>query len=334
MHHLYYKIVLVKLYTCYILTGYIVFISKIFIYTVFLLMYMEARKIQVVGNRSYSVSLPKSWVTTNKLKAKDTIFIETLASNDLLVRSSDKSVYLPSELAFNIDDIVNIQEFLVFCYVKNIDNLKLFTKRMDFHKIAAIREVLKYLEGYDITNENERSIEISFLFKDVNVTISKIIRRMTYLLHLEYEAIRNKDYKTIDDTEIAIDRLYHLSKRIIFACMRNSKLRKENAIVSDEDLFFYKDIIKRLEKMGDEMVRLKDSPIHKEDLAWLERLIRFIQELLCGRKDATKMRGPFEKLKPYSEKKESNKVLASMYSLTRDLFQSKVSIEFNKRYFS
>jgi len=86
--------------------------------------------------------------------------------------------------------------------------------------------------------KDERSIEISFLFNDINVNLNHIMHRMIYLLKFMTTSLINKDTQNIKDTEKSIDKLYHLSKRILFACMNSQKLRKENSIQSREDYSF------------------------------------------------------------------------------------------------
>ena len=168
---------------------------------------MESRKIQLVGHRSYAISLPKEWIITNKLKNKDSLFIEQTDNNELIIKKNDSSSLEKKEIDISLEEITNINEFIVFCYVRNIDKIKIITKKTDYEKIVTIRNILKYLEGYDITHEDEKAIEISFLFNDININLNHIIRRMIYLLKFTITSLINQNKKNMEDTEITIDKL-------------------------------------------------------------------------------------------------------------------------------
>jgi phosphate uptake regulator len=294
---------------------------------------MESRKIQLVGNRSYSVSLPKSWVLANKLKPKDAVFFEEV-NNDLYIRTVDRSKDASEVQAFNIDRIDNVKEFLVFCYVKNIDKVKLFTKKSDYKKIATIRKVLRYLEGYEVTNEDEKSIEIAFLFGGININVQNVMRRMSYLLHFQFSSVQKRDEATIADTEITIDRLYHMGRRILFSCVNDKKLRQENRISNHEDIFFYLSIVKKLENFGDTIRRLIHRKLTKREVKYVAGMLTFIDEIVVrslSTKDEKK------KLKELGEQADEEKIgytMARLYHLCESIFNNMVSIEFNREYFN
>ena len=81
---------------------------------------MESRKIQIVGNRSYSVSLPKKWVGSNNLKDHDIVFIDITDNNDVLIRKTDIKNKLNKNISVNLENFSDISEFLVFCYPHQI----------------------------------------------------------------------------------------------------------------------------------------------------------------------------------------------------------------------
>ncbi len=295
---------------------------------------MESRKIQLVGNRSYSVSLPKKWVLANNLKEKEVVFIDINNNDELIIKKADTENQKKESITVNLEEIDNIAEFLMICYVKNINNITLLTKKQEYEKIKSIRNVLKYLEGYDIISENNNKIKISFLFNTININLKKILIRMNYLLKLELTSISNKDNEALEETETSIDKLYHLSKRILFSCIRNKKLRKENDIKHDEDTFFYKDIFKKLENIGDNIVKLKNQDLSKKETKELNKFLELLSDLLIKKQDASKIKNALSKIRFNSQDDYTDRILGRLNELGIDIIENAVSIKFNKTYFS
>ncbi|MBD3354925.1 AbrB/MazE/SpoVT family DNA-binding domain-containing protein [Candidatus Woesearchaeota archaeon] len=295
---------------------------------------MESRKIQLVGNRSYSVSLPKRWVLANNLKEKEVVFIDINNNDELIIKKADTENRKKESISVNLEEIDNIAEFLMICYVKNIDNIKILTKKPEYEKIKSIRNVLKYLEGYDIISENKNKIKISFLFNTININLKKILIRMNYLLKLELASIENKDMESLEETETSIDKLYHLSKRILFSCIRNKKLRQENDIKHDEDIFFYKDIFKKLENIGDNIVKLKNQDLSKKETKELNKFLELLSYLLVKKQNTAQIKDSLSKIKFKSNDDYTDRILGRLNELGIDIIQNSVSIKFNETYFS
>jgi len=294
---------------------------------------MDSRKIQLVGHRSYAISLPKEWIISNRLKNKDSLFIEQTDNNELIIKKTDVVSKEKKEIIILLEEIRNINEFIVFCYVRNVDKLKIISKKTDYEKIIALRNILGYLEGYDITHEDERSIEISFLFNDINVNLNHIMHRMIYLLKFMTTSLINKDTQNIKDTEKSIDKLYHLSKRILFACMNSQKLRKENSIQSREDLFFLKDIVKKIESIGDTIYSMREMKITQKDHDIINELIKILESMLDKNKmDEAKIQ--LNQVKIVSKDKEIFYKIHRIQELCKDAMENFMSINFNNIYFS
>lgn len=293
---------------------------------------MDSRKIQLVGNRSYSVSLPKEWVVNNKLKNKDSVFIEQTGNNELIIKKSDFIKIEKKEITIDLEEVRNINEFIVFCYVKNIDKIRILKKKHEYEKIITVRKILGYLEGYDITSEDEKSIEISFLFNDININLNNIMRRMIYLLKFMITSLMNKDIKSVEETETSTDKLYHLSKRILFACMNSQKLRRENNIKNQEDLFFLKDIVKKIESIGDNLNIMKDLKIMPKDFETINRMIEIL-EMMLEIKKIDEAKNLLNNLKIQTKDKEILYKIQRIQELCRDAMENFISIKYNDEYF-
>lgn len=231
---------------------------------------MITRKLQVVGNRSYGLSLPKRWVKKHRLEAGTELLVQESANGDLIIKSNLKEIQKSQDLSISIDNIDHIMELVVFCYVRNVNKLTLLWKKSDLNKIKKIKHALRFLDGYDITKEDENSLEIQFLFTEVTITIPNILRRMVYLLKLMVAYLEQKDHDEIEDMELSLDKLHHLSSRILFSCIRSVALRKENTIMSEEEIYFYRNILKRLESIGDLIYQTDVTFFEQEDVEQLQ----------------------------------------------------------------
>ncbi len=294
---------------------------------------MEARRIQLVGKRSYAVSLPKQWVLDNKLKQKDNIFIEKTSNGALMIKPSNEGRSEQSKIVVSLSDIDNIEEFMVFCYIKNVDNLTLLTSKTNHEDITTVRSVLKCLEGFEVTYEDEKRLEISFLFSEFNITLPKLVSRMTHLIRLMYDGLKSKDFVTVNETELVVDRLYHLSKRIIIASFYDRSLREKNGIYSEEDLFFYQSIVKKLENVGDSLFLLSSKELSSSELSSISGMLSIIENLLRGKIKSSKVKENLSKIKINSRKPDVKLSLLRLHDLVIDVFENYCSIQFNKRFF-
>lgn len=292
---------------------------------------MDSRKIQQVGDRSFAVSLPKQWITSNHLKKHDSVFMRITNNNEVLIRKVNVEKKSTKNIELYVESTENLLEFIVFCYVKNINQIKLRSKSIDHNISRIVREAIKYLEGYEITNEDEKSVEITFLFNEINITLPQIIRRMYYLLKLHISAIENQDSKVLEETELSVDRLYHLSTRIIFSCMQDYSLRHENEINNEEELFYVQIISKRMESISDNLLKLKNKKLQKTDYEQFNKLMTFLSNLISNKAQPSKLKSELESIKIYSKDRQTEVVLHRIYDLSKDIFEAKISIEFNER---
>ncbi|MFT4303039.1 MAG: hypothetical protein ACMXYG_00605 [Candidatus Woesearchaeota archaeon] len=293
---------------------------------------IEIRKLQIVGNRSFSISLPKWWVESKKLKAQDNVFIEPTNSNDLLIRTETIST-LDNSVSINIGEIKNLSGFILLCYVNNIDLVKIHSKKFDAETIRKLNHALRHLDGYEITSESESLIEISFLFNDINISLDRIMRRMIYLTKLLIDSLQKNDKNSINDVENTIDRLYHLAKRIIFKSQIDSNVRSQNGIINQKDLFFIWDSFKKIENIADTLVKLVDIGINQKDCNLLQSLLDFIEKAWQNSKNSDALILKFSEIKILLKDSEKKDLLDAIYDLSSDILENQSYINMNSLYF-
>ncbi len=293
---------------------------------------METRKILMVGQKSFAISLPKEWILQNNLKLKDTIFLKRNSLNELVLVPYLKEKEIPKIYSYNIDEIKNLQQFLVFSYVKNINHIKFFSKNISYDKIIEIKKTLMYLDGYQVISEDDKSVEIQFIYKEIELNIQKIILRMNFLINILFETVKKKDIIMIEEIENNIDKLYHLARRIVMMCINDIKICEQNKIYSKEDILFYSAISKKLEHIGDYIYAIRELELSETEDIILKKNLMILNEII------KKPSLVFEKSKEF-EKIELNLEEKNIYYIRRirifikDIIENTLSLEFNKLYF-
>ncbi len=239
---------------------------------------MKARKLQIVGKRSYTITLPKSWVSDNKLSAHDSIIIERTANNELLIKAGKDFLPKGTKVTAQKEDIKGMERFLRFCYMKNIDTVTIYAKHFDPANVREIKQAIKHIDGYGVTGETATSMEISFLYHDIDVRLERIIRRMLYMLTVMMESLRVKDYETLDEIEDTVDGLYLLAKRVLLRCMNSTKVREDNQLHSNESVLFLWICFKKMENIADTLRDLRHVGITQTEDTFIQALIKLLEK--------------------------------------------------------
>ncbi len=239
---------------------------------------MKARKLQIVGKRSYTITLPKAWVIDNKLGPHDSITIERTTNNELLVKAGKEFLPKGTKITAQREDIKGMERFLRFCYMKNIDTVTIYSKHFDPASVREVKQAIKHIDGYGVTGESPTSMEISFLYHDIDVRVERIIRRMLYMLHVMMESLRVKDHETLDEIEDTVDGLYLLAKRVLLRCMNSSKVREDNQLHSNESVLFLWICFKKIENIADTLHDLKNSALSPAEDQFISTLIKLLEK--------------------------------------------------------
>jgi len=234
------------------------------------------RKIQKVGERSFSISLPKSWVLRNKLNFGMDIQIDE--GEDFLYLSIVKKSVSKTKVVINSDNLINLGDFIRYCYVRNIKTLILKSKKFDIKRVRKIKSTLSVLEGFDIVDESLTHIEISFMFENMDIKLHNLFLRSLFLFELMVDSILEKDKLSLDESENSIDKIYYLSKRVLYNCFSDVDLKKKNNLKNFDDVFFWLDIFKKIENMADVTSEVDFEDLSKIDLDFLRQIIYLLKQ--------------------------------------------------------
>lgn len=225
------------------------------------------RKIQVVGNRTYAISLPKRWVQINKLEKNNEVHI--LEKGDTLIINPTKKKEYQELKNVDIEEINLTQSIILLAYTKGIKKLNLNFKTKDNYLSAKplILEILSYLEGYKIINESNNQVLITDSYIEYNIYVRDIAKRMCIIINDMRDCILNGKKETKHILEKESDSLYHFSKRILYLCCINSEFMEKNQIQDMEEIFLWRLIFKKLENISDVLEKTGKKHMYNEEIS-------------------------------------------------------------------
>lgn len=286
-----------------------------------------ARKIQTVGNRSFSVSLPKKWVIDNGLKNKNIVNIQESANN-LIISANPLSIN-NSKIEIDVEDQSIVKELIVLCYVRAINELKLHFKDTicAVKSKPAIYEILKHLEGFKITDDSDNNITIKAFFGNrVEITINSIMRRMLSIINQMIFCIKNGEKTSMKYLEDEVDSLYHLSKRILYLCATDLEIRHNNNLNDVEEIFLWRLIFKKMETLGDIIEKIKFS---NKNIEAIESILKQLNEVIILNKPIEK--GKIESLDNIPSLKNGQTL--RIHELVMYILYTLLSLKLNHQYF-
>ncbi len=245
---------------------------------------MERRKLQLIAGTTYTVSLPKSWVAKNHLKAGNEVILNETADNTIRVAATVLKEKKLSEISIDVDDYPEkISQILFSIYYMGIENITLFSKKeLDKDVKSKIRRTLSYMSGTEIQYEDKQKITIKVLLDKSKVDLIQVIQRIYFIIDSSLANIaENLDIDEIKLNENEVDRLYHLTAKIISLSLVNPEILQSSNIKDISLVNHYFMISKRLENIADDIEHLAESlKKSKRESPYLKKTIDFIRKEL------------------------------------------------------
>jgi len=220
---------------------------------------MESRKIIGFGNSSYVISLPKSWVSRNKLRKGDTIYLDEKI-DDLVITTSETPKKEEKEVIINIDDknIDEIKREIANAYIHNNHTIIILGKNVEKLSQTIREDMIHNLMALEIIEQtSNRIITKDFLDMD-QIKIIDLVRQIDIIIRSimmdTKNRISNDLYKNIMERDKNINRLSFLAFRAIKYALENPNVAKKQKL-DYPSLLNYWLIIVYLEEIADELKR-------------------------------------------------------------------------------
>ncbi len=223
---------------------------------------MEQRKLIKFGNSSFVISLPSYWIKKNELKKGNNVFFEENSEGNLIITPSIEEKSDVEKIKINIkskDSVEQVSRKLVSAYIKGYNVIQIsYSKDFDEKKLKEIKNIITGLVALEITEQTNETIKVRE-FLDINkVSLQDIIRRMDIIIKSMFEKSRSsfsyKNYNELLDRDKEVNKLYHLSFRVIRKAFMNPQIFR-SLNVNHLDLFIIWRIVANMEKIADEIKR-------------------------------------------------------------------------------
>ncbi|OYT53812.1 MAG: hypothetical protein B6U72_04735 [Candidatus Altiarchaeales archaeon ex4484_2] len=207
---------------------------------------MEYRKIQITGESTYIISLPKKWVKKSNLNKGDTIIIEEKGEGLWLKTREGGSRF--SEIDVKDKTKEFLARLLITRYIKGYDMITFKSdKFIEPDKRKHLKKMSQYLIGMEPFGETSKEIMFKMLMYegvDLTSTVSRMHEMSFSSLKDIINAIKNQEninenfLKSIIDGDNEIDKFYFLILRQL-----------SNTHCSDVTAWFQ--IVKSIERLSD-----------------------------------------------------------------------------------
>jgi len=231
---------------------------------------MHIRKLVKSGYASLVLAVPKEWVTANKLKAGDMVYLDQ-DSNKLIIcpelkpaMASDKD-----EIVINVDNkkYWSVVRELIAAYMDNYNHIIL--KGKDLPAIAKdLKKTISDLVALELVDESSEKIVAKSFLNLYDVDIKLLINRIDNILRsvmIETKAsLKNKDLvQSIVERDDQVNRLVFLLFKILKAGHKDKKILSVLKL-SEMDVLRYWEVGIHMEKIGDRLKQITKLAVHLE----------------------------------------------------------------------
>ena len=223
---------------------------------------MEYRKLIKFGNSSYVISVPKTWMTKNKLGKGDLVYLSENGNSELMItaaNNTDERVKL-QEATINVDgkSFSDIKREIDSSYIRNTHIITIQGKQLD-KKVREIRKYISNLIALEIVEQNrEKIVAKDYLnMKKISLfqTVKKIDSIIDSMLNDAKLTFQTDSYHSIMVRDEDINKLVNMIFRVSRYVMKKPHLVTHSGFTAS-DFFKYFQVADNLEKIGDEAKRL------------------------------------------------------------------------------
>jgi phosphate uptake regulator len=221
---------------------------------------MEKRKIQSTGKSSFSVTLPKQWITNTRLGKDAIVELYELPRNSLLIRPAKTQHISPSRINIMYIKDSHLVRELIGMYVSGAEEIELYAKHISLEQRSLIRTTSYKLFGFELFEETSQRI----LLKNVATSIvsvdeycKKMLDMIISMFHDLLIVLQTNDRKLAKDIvlrDIEIDRIHLIILRQFNTALIS--MIPASPGVSSSNLHFYEHVAIRLERLADHIVRI------------------------------------------------------------------------------
>lgn len=222
---------------------------------------MEYRKLISFGKSSYVVSLPKAWVTQNKLKKGDLIYLDenknglTLQANQQSNEEKEKKISIP----IDGKDLKRIQRETISAYINNYKTITFFGGEIK-SKASEIQDFIQRLVALEIVEQDSKKIVAKDFLNLKDISVEQIIKKMDVISRSMLgdckKMFKEDNFESIYHRDFDLNKFRFLIYRIVRYGMENPAGVLKNFNLTSLDLFNYWWLSFSIEQVGDCIKRI------------------------------------------------------------------------------
>lgn len=251
----------------------------------------ESRKVQKTGTSTITVSLPKSWIDSNNIKAGDSVNMCITDDGTLCIDAGERKKSTPAKSIIEVDEgeAEHLGRKLIGAYLAGFDIIEVKSKeRIDLEMKHVIKAFSRLVIGPEVIEETSNSITLHDLSDPVELPQKKCVRRMHLLVGSMYkDAITS--YVSLDsalaedviDRDQDIDRLYWMTVKQFNLIQKDRKLA-EIVGTNIYDSMSLMLVARAIERIGDHAEKIAKHVLErksqKSSQDEMDTIIKFSEE--------------------------------------------------------
>ncbi|MFQ5986800.1 MAG: PhoU domain-containing protein [Thermoplasmata archaeon] len=230
---------------------------------------MEARKVQMTGGATYTISLPKPWAREMKLKPGETVFFEQVGDT-LVLRTSRGEVPEPRTKVLRVEGTEgpeHVLRKLIGAYVTGYQFIELrFGAGLAAEARRAAREFTRLVIGAEVVEETGKRVLIQDLANPMELSADKCLRRMYMTVRSMAEdsiaALHAGDperAKDVPPRDEDVDRLYWMVAKQYHLAVADPSYMAAYGLRAK--LHHFSTVAKLLERIGDHAEKIATAVV-------------------------------------------------------------------------
>ncbi len=236
----------------------------------------ETRKVQFTGGSTYIISLPKRWISQNRIEKGSFIKLReeeggllTIVPPGSLIHNKLEEAVIKVSLD---DDSESITRKMVSAYLAGYDSIYVKADKQNFsnkqrHEMKNF--VRHMLVGTEIVSDTSNQLILQVLLSFPELTIQSALRRMSIITKSMHNdavtCITTNDKglaKEVVSTDNEVDRFNLYVTRLLKTAVYSPRLIKEIGLLNGDDCLGYRLVTKYVERTADHAVRIAENALN------------------------------------------------------------------------
>jgi len=233
----------------------------------------DVRKLQLTGGATYTLSLPKDWVTSHGLESRDGVQIDWRPSGALRLTPLD-TIEDTKRITLSTSNIPEgaLLDHLMGAYLSGTDRIILRFSEDEKRRVKrVVRTFQRSTRGFEIEDEGAKKITLIALINagelPMRSSLNQMFMQLNSLIRDIIEVFSGEDIQLIEDyeeREREIDSLRFLIERQAGIALDSYKVA-ERLNLGRRQAIEYSNLARSLERMADHAQQMAQLVIEDED---------------------------------------------------------------------